>query len=55
MDNVNLTNFKNCNRIMLKLSGEVLMGEQKYGIDSNKVIAIAEDIINVFNKKNNYA
>ena len=27
------------------------MGEQKYGIDSNKVIAIAEDIINVFNKK----
>lgn len=36
---------------MLKLSGEVLIGNQKYGIDPDKVISIAEDIAKVFNNK----
>ncbi len=31
-------------RILLKVSGEVLMGEQAYGIDMNTVKAVAEDI-----------
>ena len=49
MENNNLINFKNLNRIMLKLSGEVLIGKQDYGIDPDKVIAIAEDISKVQN------
>jgi uridylate kinase len=32
---------------MLKLSGEVLIGNQNYGIDPDKVISIAEDIAQV--------
>ncbi len=31
-------------RILLKLSGEALMGEQQYGIDANRLIEYAEDI-----------
>ncbi len=31
-------------RIMLKLSGEALMGEEKFGINSNALISIAEEI-----------
>ncbi len=31
-------------RILLKLSGEALMGEQQYGIDSNRLIQYAEEI-----------
>lgn len=32
------------NRILLKLSGEALMGEQNYGIDTNVAKAVAEEI-----------
>ena len=34
---------------MLKLSGEVLIGNQKYGIDPDKVSSIAKDIAKVHN------
>ena len=33
---------------MLKLSGEVLVGKQDYGIDPDKVISIADDITKVY-------
>lgn len=36
--------MKRYNRILLKLSGESLMGEQQYGIDTNRLNAYAEDI-----------
>ena len=32
------------NRILLKLSGEVLMGEQNYGIDTKVAAALAEEV-----------
>ena len=35
---------------MLKLSGEVLVGKQDYGIDPDKVISIAYDITQVHKK-----
>lgn len=35
------------NRILLKLSGEALMGEQSYGIDPNRLESYAEDIRNI--------
>ncbi len=35
-------------RILLKLSGEALMGDQQYGIDNNQVLQYARDIKNVF-------
>ena len=47
MDNENLIKFNNWKRIMLKLSGEVLIGKQGYGIDPEKVSTIALDISNV--------
>ena len=31
-------------RILLKLSGEALMGEKQYGIDSNRLNEYAEEI-----------
>ena len=34
-------------RIMLKMSGEVLMGDQDFGIDSKTVKRVAQDIKNV--------
>ena len=37
-------NFNNWKRIMLKVSGEVLVGGQDYGIDPDKVTSIADDI-----------
>ena len=37
-------------RILLKLSGEALMGEQQYGIDANRLTEYAEDIKAVVNK-----
>ena len=43
-------NFNNWKRIMLKLSGEVLIGKQDYGIDPDKVISIADDITQVHKK-----
>lgn len=35
-------------RILLKLSGESLMGDMQYGIDNNKVLQYAQDIKRVF-------
>jgi uridylate kinase len=35
-------------RILLKLSGESLMGERQYGIDNNRVLQYAHDIKTVF-------
>ncbi len=37
-------------RILLKLSGESLMGTQQYGIDNNQVLQYAKDIKSVFDK-----
>jgi len=37
-------------RILLKLSGEALMGEQQYGIDANRLTEYAEDIKAVIEK-----
>ncbi|PWG81047.1 UMP kinase [Pararcticibacter amylolyticus] len=37
-------------RILLKLSGESLMGEKQYGIDSDRVIQYARDIKAVFDQ-----
>lgn len=36
--------MKRYSRVLLKLSGESLMGEQQYGIDTNRLNAYAEDI-----------
>ena len=53
MKDNSLIKFKNWNRIMLKLSGEVLVGKQDYGIDPDKVISIADDISQVHKKQTN--
>ena len=37
-------------RILLKLSGEALMGEQQYGIDPKRIQEYAEDIKTVVDK-----
>ncbi|MBL7999678.1 MAG: UMP kinase [Candidatus Kapabacteria bacterium] len=37
-------------RILLKLSGESLMGEQKYGIDAAMLMQFAEDVAQVVNE-----
>jgi uridylate kinase len=37
-------------RILLKLSGESLMGERQYGIDNNQVLQYAHDIKSVYEK-----
>src|SRR6201746_2889734 len=37
-------------RILLKLSGESLMGERQYGIDNNQVLQYAQDIKGVYDK-----
>ena len=37
-------------RILLKLSGESLMGGKQYGIDNNQVLQYAKDIKSVFDK-----
>jgi len=36
------------NRIMIKLSGEALMGEHPYGIDPETLEAVADEILDVF-------
>lgn len=36
-------------RILLKLSGEALMGENRYGIDPNVVLRIAQEVKEVYN------
>jgi len=40
----------NYKRILLKLSGESLMGERQYGIDNNQVLQYAHDIKSVYEK-----
>ena len=40
-------NIASMKRIMLKLSGEILVGNQEYGLDPQKLMDIAEDIANV--------
>ena len=37
-------------RILLKLSGESLMGDRQYGIDNNQVLQYANDIKSVYDK-----
>ncbi|MFD2874645.1 UMP kinase [Mucilaginibacter ximonensis] len=37
-------------RILLKLSGESLMGDRQYGIDNKQVLQYAQDIKNVYDK-----
>jgi uridylate kinase len=37
-------------RILLKLSGESLMGDKQYGIDNNQVLQYAKDIKSVFDE-----
>jgi uridylate kinase len=37
-------------RILLKLSGESLMGDRQYGIDNNQVLQYAKDIKSVYDK-----
>jgi uridylate kinase len=41
-------NIASKKRIMLKLSGEILVGKQSYGLDPDKLISISEDISNVY-------
>ena len=38
------------NRILLKLSGEALLGKSKYGIDVSVLNFIANEIKTIFNK-----
>ncbi|MCB9983070.1 MAG: UMP kinase [Rhodospirillales bacterium] len=45
-----MAKMKNYKRIMLKMSGEVLMGEEEYGLDSDTVKRVAEDIQEVVDK-----
>lgn len=42
--NQNIAKMKDYKRIMLKMSGEVLMGEGEYGLDSDTVKRVAQDI-----------
>ena len=37
-------------RILLKLSGEALMGEQQYGIDANRLADYAQEIKEIVDK-----
>ena len=39
-----IAKMKDYKRVMLKMSGEVLMGEQDYGLDSSTVARVAQDI-----------
>tara|TARA_Y100000816_G_C26098394_1_gene581673 strand:+ start:1473 stop:2192 length:720 start_codon:yes stop_codon:yes gene_type:complete len=43
--------LKNLNRILIKLSGESLMGKENYGIEVNTVKRIAKDLIAIKKKK----
>ena len=43
------------NRILLKLSGEALMGKQKYGIDSDVLSSYAKDIKSIVDKERQIA
>lgn len=39
------------NRVLLKLSGEALMGEQQYGIDANRLSTYADEIKKIVDEK----
>ncbi len=41
---MNLEPMKNYKRVMLKMSGEVLMGDKEFGLDSDTVKRVARDI-----------
>ena len=47
----NSINIASVSRIMLKLSGEILVGNQKYGLDPDKLLSISEDISRVYHNK----
>ena len=50
--NKSMPNKKNIfSRVMIKLSGEALLGNKEFGIDSNIVDKIALDIVNIANNK----
>ena len=38
------------NRILLKLSGEALMGDKNFGIDNNRLVQYAEDVKSIVDK-----
>ena len=46
--NTTSINIASKKRIMLKLSGEILVGKQSYGLDPEKLISISNDICNVY-------
>ena len=46
----NIAKMKDYKRIMLKMSGEVLMGDNEYGLDPATVKRVAEDIKEVVDK-----
>ena len=41
-------NIASKKRLMLKLSGEILVGKQSYGLDPDKLISISQDISSVY-------
>ena len=41
-------NIASKKRLMLKLSGEILVGKQNYGLDPDKLISISQDISSVY-------
>ena len=52
MSAINLSSdTKSWKRIMLKLSGEALVGKQKYGLDPEKIDSISKDISNVYKQQ----
>ena len=52
MSAINLSSdTKSWKRIMLKLSGEALVGKQKYGLDPEKIASISKDISNVYKQQ----
>lgn len=46
----NIAKMKDYKRIMLKMSGEVLMGDNEYGLDSDTVKRVADDIKEVVDR-----
>ena len=43
-------NEKNIKRILLKLSGEALLGDQQFGVDPKVLVYLAKEIRSVTNK-----
>ncbi|HEU5362053.1 MAG TPA: UMP kinase, partial [Gaiellaceae bacterium] len=38
------------NRVLLKLSGEALMGSQEYGLDAHTVDEVAQELVDVLSE-----